>query len=401
MLSFLSDKGIEEKIKAERLQGVMWSYLREDFSKQDLETRLLILEEERRSQGNRGLYIQSMLYHLSEMNDIFIELKNGDEEKKLKKEFIEKKIKKHFEEVCKDNSPETAMLWYAQYYNWDGQYDLSSYYMTRAHYPYRVDRYASGPFFYSRTLVPSYIIQESKDRYQKNPYGFVQEIKPASAQADCVYFFGCDSVYFMRYANNLIFSVLENSHNVIHAHLIDPTAEAIECLKDIIKKSPAGKVGYSIEKTGHIADKRAYYAISRFIMLPEVLRVYQKNVFLIDVDMQLKCKDCEFFSSLEGVDLGLMQPGKGIAFLFDWFATHAGLGYYSFSKKGIKFAELVRGVLLLSFNPIQKNNWGVDQIALSRCIAEMDKEQERSQNVIFNLDTLQTPFSVPRHLKSQ
>lgn len=116
-----------------------------------------------------------------------------------------------------------------------------------------------------------------------------------SPEARAVYVIVSDSVYFCRYAAAVARSISMNGGGNIHfhAHIINPTPEAIE-LTGVLQASE--QVSISTETTdlaGLTPDQqKTYYASARYLLLQDIQAVVRKPILLCDID-QLVMSDIE------------------------------------------------------------------------------------------------------------
>lgn len=100
-----------------------------------------------------------------------------------------------------------------------------------------------------------------------------------------VVFASCDSKYFLEHGQAFVYSVTDN-HFCCHVHIINPSEEAL-ALAGIIRATSKTRTTYTFEDKdfkGWSADaERTYYACSRFLVLPTILR-YAGKVMVLDID---------------------------------------------------------------------------------------------------------------------
>ena len=170
----------------------------------------------------------------------------------------------------------------------------------------------------------------------------------------------CDHKYYVEHGRHFIASSLDAGQNV-HVHVIDPQA----ALPDL--QHGGCKVRYSWEFSEQTRLKDCpqikpvtYYACSRFLILPWLLRQFPEDRFLaLDVD-SLVLRPVEFPSAPVGLFTRPQNP--------DHMKIAAGAVYVENSDVGRAFADRVRG-LILAFSR-KHGDWFLDQLALLR--ASMD-----------------------------
>ncbi len=100
-----------------------------------------------------------------------------------------------------------------------------------------------------------------------------------------VVFASCDAEYFLQHAPAFCSSCSENGFDV-HLHIINANDRVFYLLYDISKKCKT-RVTFtrSVIDTSKFTEEqeRAYYACSRFLVLPEILKV-AKKVLTLDID---------------------------------------------------------------------------------------------------------------------
>ena len=100
-----------------------------------------------------------------------------------------------------------------------------------------------------------------------------------------VVFAACDSKYFLEHGQAFVYSVTDNNF-CCHVHIINPSEEAL-ALAGIIRATSKTRTTYTFEdkdfKDWPADAVRTYYACSRFLVLPTILR-YAGKVMVLDID---------------------------------------------------------------------------------------------------------------------
>jgi len=100
-----------------------------------------------------------------------------------------------------------------------------------------------------------------------------------------VVFAACDSKYFLEHGQAFVYSATDN-HFCCHIHIINPSEEAL-ALAGIIRATSKTRTTYTFEdkdfKDWPADAVRTYYACSRFLVLPTILR-YAGKVMVLDID---------------------------------------------------------------------------------------------------------------------
>jgi len=108
----------------------------------------------------------------------------------------------------------------------------------------------------------------------------------------CV-FTSCDSKYFKLYGVQFVYSLeLNSAGSLCILHIINPDDET-ESIVQEVKNRLQSTTLIIIREMVDLANKtpdyqRTYYACSRYIILPELMKKYQFDIYLSDVDAFIK-----------------------------------------------------------------------------------------------------------------
>jgi hypothetical protein len=208
----------------------------------------------------------------------------------------------------------------------------------------------------SAVIDPSAVIGELN--YKSN---FINK----NARGDLVHLFACDSSYFIKYSRALIESSYKKSDIdvIIHAHIIDPTEDAISMADYFVDRFGIDySTGFS---SPYIEDKKSYYTTVRFLVADELLAVYMKPILITETDCKISWNWSHVQKWCSNIDYGLCLSGDWN--LIPWAKIPAGAVWLSPSASGFGFAKEVRSYICKSLWDsigFKVNIWGIDQLAL-------------------------------------
>ena len=147
---------------------------------------------------------------------------------------------------------------------------------------------------------------------------------------------GCDAVYFKRYAQGLWESLCrcEGETASLHVHLLYPAAESLAMAQ-------AMGVGLSVESPDFQGSTRnfvnTYYASARFLVLPDLLKAYDRPLLVMDVDAAVLKPLAPLWTVLAGNDMAIRRL-QG-AMVDPWNEPQANLVGVNPTPKGLAFAQ--------------------------------------------------------------
>lgn len=124
------------------------------------------------------------------------------------------------------------------------------------------------------------------------------------------------------------------------------------------------------------------------------MRLYNKNMYIGDVDNKFVCNPEDFFNKVKGFDVGLRFNKNGS--WFPWWGPSAGSFYVANTEMGITFLKHLNEYISERFKVNQSRyTWWFDQLALND-VYHYCKENYPQMKFV-NLSEAQYFLSVVRH----
>jgi len=179
-----------------------------------------------------------------------------------------------------------------------------------------------------------------------------------------IIFASCDINYYKRHAKALIYSALENDHN-IHIEVLYPNDE--------FSKSDILDYSKGIEGVGHsfkfnYSMRREDLACARFITAPTIMDLYYDSILIVDVDCFLR----KPFPEPKEYDVGLFLrdslPGT-VGIEASGTKVAAGLVYVNKTKLGKDYIQEVAHWI----KSYPNKPWFYDQYALHQVFLNFEE----------------------------
>ncbi len=189
----------------------------------------------------------------------------------------------------------------------------------------------------------------------------------AASSADVVYLVGADSRYLGLFARPLAASIARSGVRrvLLHLHAVNPTPETIALL-DELRSGPVSVI-VSTEQAAldglDETEQRCFYACSRFLILPDLLAMYNLPILVADIDQLVLRPPTALLSVLGDADAALLRfdnARHNILSLVSATLMLAGAGL-----GGRRFAETLRDWLLARMAEDGGLAWHLDQAALA------------------------------------
>lgn len=241
---------------------------------------------------------------------------------------------------------------------------------------------------------------EEIDRELKINFPSISEVAPDDVSGDYVILISCDLIYFNLYADLLYQSaMLLDDDIILHFHIICEK-EKHGCIEEELYENTA----FSYSSFTFAKGAVQYYAISRYLVLPDIMDRYSEmDVLVVDADVLLNKKIGGFVSKVrkEKSHVGIVSPYfqnasidsdksvLGFTKFFSkaepvvekkylrhmpWRAVKAGLIMVRNDDKGRAFsAFLASAILQLFLQRSEKVLWWLDQGVLFSILCQLDK----------------------------
>lgn len=171
----------------------------------------------------------------------------------------------------------------------------------------------------------------------------------------------CDSKYFESFGEVLISSIAGKLEGkVCHIHVVNPT-EAV--LKKAERFSELlGNFNFSYEISGFTSS--AYYAVARFIVLEQILEIYNLDVLVCDVDAAF-LSNYSLDKILSGRDIVIKADDKCSLHTYPWRGLAAGFFAVRKGAPAVRFIRALKSyVMHFMLDSKYEKIWYFDQTAL-------------------------------------
>lgn len=186
-------------------------------------------------------------------------------------------------------------------------------------------------------------------------------------EPEAVIFVAGDDVYIRRYLESVATSVqhFADKRFAIHAHIVNPSAEAFGAIDRTRKK------GIALTQSHESADvnimsmdfSRAYYSLARFLMLADVQKFYDVPVIMSDLDQVLNKDPTPFMRAMAGCDTGLVRTPEAAYNLMSYIS--ATLVYVAPTNGGRSFGLRLRQHAFELISEPKRVSWHIDQAILA------------------------------------
>ncbi|MHC6224604.1 hypothetical protein ACYU03_07455 [Pseudomonas sp. X10] len=174
-----------------------------------------------------------------------------------------------------------------------------------------------------------------------------------------IYFLAsADSDYFSKFGGGLIKSFTENRDDtsILTISIINPSIEAKNWVsknrKDLIKS------GVHFLYTSGPKNK-AYYASSRFLLMPQLLKTLKTGILSLDIDALFVSRTSTLSLALKTLDAALEQQEHRLP----WQRCQAGRVYFGYTDAGKHMSDVISNFCRRVYNETI-DQWFLDQNAL-------------------------------------
>jgi tetratricopeptide (TPR) repeat protein len=227
---------------------------------------------------------------------------------------------------------------------------------------------------------------ESEESLIEGLVPLIHVVTPEFADRPII-FFSSDSRYFQDFVRPFLISIDEVSRRAgkeklqVHVHIMDPTDENLAEVKSLAAKLDQIILAVSAEhpneraRNGKLAG--LYFHAIRFVRMYQILNIYQKPLWLMDVDGLMHDDPRRIFDAIGSRDIGLFgHPGRWEP----WMQFNASMVGIRPVEKAKTFLRLVAGYIRY-YHKRNLMEWGIDQLALYAVYAHL-KDQGRSPDVM-------------------
>ncbi|MCE1052788.1 tetratricopeptide repeat protein [Pseudomonas alloputida] len=190
----------------------------------------------------------------------------------------------------------------------------------------------------------------------------------APCATNLVFLLGCDEGYFRRFSEFLISSVIRSNNNIlVHFHIIglkENIVESLEAVRVLAETGHNVSVKYSFEPKPSDATT-TYYAMSRFIVVHQIMKHYGSDVVIGDIDSAVVGSLAKVQSYVGNCDVGVNASTNPDSFKkFPWNSISGGYMFFKNSPLGISYARDLSKFMLGVYDSASAKSWWLDQSAL-------------------------------------
>jgi hypothetical protein len=156
----------------------------------------------------------------------------------------------------------------------------------------------------------------------------------------------------------------------MHFHVINPDQDARRRINRL--RATYKNVGFSVEHCKN--PQKAYYASSRFLIAPQVIKAFQKPMFIFDIDVRFNRNLDELFTQ-GGWDRDTIGVRHTDDLSLPWQKMTANAMYLPLTEYSLLYSEKIRDFLLPWFYDAfdGRDLWWIDQNAIFFALLEMMK----------------------------
>jgi len=172
----------------------------------------------------------------------------------------------------------------------------------------------------------------------------------------------CDDVYFARFANKFVKSIVNTCPNLyVHVHIYHPSRETLEAAA-ILKREVGHQASFSHELRGrspYLADNPYFFAAGRFAVAARILAAINAPLLILDIDGVIRRDLGPELTQLATWDIGLIRRASR---RYQWRKILAGAVLVNPTPAGRLFAARLSSVIerVLRWAP----RFHVDQIVI-------------------------------------
>lgn len=190
------------------------------------------------------------------------------------------------------------------------------------------------------------------------------ETKEPSKTEKFIISYNCDDIYFKAFHKEILSAILSQNNTVkfgLHFHIINMTKESRAIIKHISKKLQNIPISLYVTSEKKTVSERAYFTISRFLLLESLLHTFKSDIIVMDADSHVCLPPEHIWNDLKGADIAsLLTKNKNND--YPWTSIWAGFLYVKYSTNGRKYAQLLRETIQYMWK--ESDNWWIDQHAL-------------------------------------
>ncbi|WP_156098523.1 hypothetical protein [Thermopetrobacter sp. TC1] len=267
-----------------------------------------------------------------------------------------------------DFFPDTLTQYQASYELYKGNYNKFWKYISICP-PY--NEKTMGPWSRGCTTLPkseNWYYEISKIKNNKDDIKILMDNKKSRKKFVCL--FASDANYFNKYYSYPFKSIINSKTEAdLHFHIINPNKQTYDIINNIKNNN---YINFSIEEAEY--NNKAYFASSRFLVAPNIIRFYEKPMFIFDIDVCIN-DNLEKLFTIEKWDRNIIGVRHTYGLALPWQRMAAGAMYIPFNGASMLYLRKIKTYLSSIFDKIEPNIdiWWVDQNAIFFSLLDMMK----------------------------
>lgn len=191
------------------------------------------------------------------------------------------------------------------------------------------------------------------------------DVQTATFSGNDIIYLSCNYEYYVNFARPMLLSINDVSRAAqVHLHIMDGNDDELAAVKAFCAKLTKTTFAITAERPG-VADQgnmpaRCYYHAIRFIRLLHHLRLYQKTLWLMDVDALLHRDPQPLFAQMGSADVAFRaRPGRWEP----WNQFNASVIGIRPTERALRYLHLI-AAYIADFYAQDRLRWGIDQLAM-------------------------------------
>jgi hypothetical protein len=170
-----------------------------------------------------------------------------------------------------------------------------------------------------------------------------------AAQESFVFLSSCDQRYLEKFGETVVRALdATGARTVYHLHVVDPSPNVAQTIARLQSLCSSLTLGYSTEvyggaETGY--SRAEFYACGRLIRLPEIFELYDRDIFMWDVDTNAVNDFASVIAAMKGTDLGYFQMKNTRLTLVSHLATV----FFANTPATQRLGRIIRNYILTKF----------------------------------------------------
>ncbi|HLI22683.1 MAG TPA: hypothetical protein VKV32_16285 [Stellaceae bacterium] len=185
---------------------------------------------------------------------------------------------------------------------------------------------------------------------------------PGAPREKYVFLSSCDQHYLERFGETIVRALdATGADTIYHLHVVDPSPEVAATIAHLQSCCSSLTLNYSTEVDGR-ADRgyaRAeFYACSRLVRLPEIFALYDRDVFMWDMDTSRVTDLAALVGAMKGFDLGYFEMKNTRLTL----VAHLAAVYFANTPAARRLGKVLGNYILTKF--VSAPLWLLDQASV-------------------------------------